>query len=47
MTEHFRGHAYAVVGEVAGDSVVTVRDGGEPVAAWPVADLVRAWKTPL
>ena len=47
MTEHFRGQACAVVGEVTGDGVVTVRDGGEPVAAWPVADLVRAWKTPL
>ena len=47
MSEHFRGQACAVVGEVTGDGVVTVRDGGEPVAAWPVADLVRAWKTPL
>ena len=47
MTEHFRGQACAVVGEVTGDGGVTVRDGGEPVAAWPVADLVRAWKTPL
>ena len=47
MTEHFRGQACTVVGEVTGDGVVTVRDGGEPVAAWPVADLVRAWKTPI
>ena len=47
MTEQFRGHACAVVGEVTGDGVVTVRDGGEPVTAWPVADLVRAWKTPI
>ena len=47
MSEHFRGHACAVVGEVTGDGVVTVRDGGAPVAAWPVADLVRAWKTPI
>ena len=47
MTEHFRGHACAVVGEVTGDGGVTVCDGGELVAAWPVADLVRAWKTPL
>ena len=47
MTEHFRGQACAVVGEVTGDGVVTVRAGGEPVAAWPVGDLVRAWKTPL
>ncbi len=47
MTEHFRGQACTVVGEVTGDGVVTVRDGGEPVAAWPVADLVGAWKTPI
>ena len=47
MAEHFRGHPYAVVGEVTGDDRLTVLDGGEPVAAWPVADLVRAWKTPI
>ena len=47
LTEHFRGHPCAVVGEVTGDGGVTVLDGGEPVASWPVADLVRAWKTPI
>ena len=47
VSEHFRGHPCAVVGEVTGDGAVTVHDGGEPVAAWPVADLVRAWKTPI
>ena len=47
ITERFHGHACAVVGEVTGDGVVTVHDGGDPVAAWPVADLVRAWKTPI
>ena len=47
MTELFRGEPCAVVGEVTGDGVVTVLDGGKPVAAWPVADLVRAWKTPI
>ena len=47
VSEHFRGHPCAVVGEVTGDGAVTVHDGGEPVAAWPVADLVRFWKTPI
>ena len=47
MDEQFRGLPCAAVGEVTGDQRLTVFDGGEPVAAWPVADLVRAWKTPI
>ena len=47
MAEQFRGHACAAVGEVTGDGMLTIVDGGEPVAAWPVADLVRAWQTPI
>ena len=47
MDDHFRGLPCAAVGEVTGDDRVSVLDGGAPVAAWPVADLVRAWKTPI
>ena len=47
MAELFRGLPCAAVGEVTGDDRLTVLDGGRPVAAWPVADLVRAWKTPI
>ena len=47
MDELFRGLPCAAVGEVTGDDRLTVLDGGDPVAAWPVADLVRAWKTPI
>ena len=47
MDEQFRGLPCAAVGEVTGDRRLTVLDGGEPVAAWPVAALVSAWKTPI
>ncbi len=47
VDQQFRGLPCAAVGEVTGDDRLTVLDGGEPVAAWPVAELVRAWKTPI
>ncbi|MDE0024033.1 MAG: AIR synthase-related protein [Spirochaetaceae bacterium] len=47
VDEQFRGLPCAAVGEVTGDDRLTVLDGGEAVAAWPVAALVRAWKTPI
>ncbi|MDE0228620.1 MAG: AIR synthase-related protein, partial [Spirochaetaceae bacterium] len=47
VDEQLRGLPCAAVGEVTGDDRLTVLDGGEPVAAWPVAALVRAWKTPI
>ena len=47
MTEHFAGHDCAAVGEVTDDGWVTVVDGPATVAVWQVAELVRAWQTPL
>ena len=47
MDAHFRGLPCAEVGEVTGDDRLTLLDRGAPLAAWPVADLVRAWKTPI
>ena len=47
MTEHFAGHDCAAVGEVTDDGCVTVVDGPATVAVWQVAELVRAWQTPL
>ena len=47
MIEHFAGHDCAAVGEVTADGRVTVVDGAATVATWQVAELVRAWQTPL
>jgi phosphoribosylformylglycinamidine synthase len=47
MDEQFRDVPCAAVGEVTADDRLTVLDGDEQVAGWPVADLVRAWKTPV
>ena len=46
LAARFRGHACAAVGEVTADGLLTIVDGGDEVAAWPVADLARVWKTP-